>query len=266
MKADSDRIKAVAAALLAVWSWGAAAAVPSGVLYQLQGLDIGRVAASAYPLVVTDYSRDGSGSGEWTAAEVGQLRSGGNREVLAYLSIGEAEDYRYYWQPAWRDDPPAWLGPANPDWPGNYKVRYWDPAWQALLFGSEGAYLDRIVAQGFDGIYLDIVDAYEYWGPDGKGERASAADDMVALVKALAAYGRARRPGFRVYPQNGAGLGAIDPSYVWKRSTGSAPRTAGPWATAPRAGATRSRSPPGWTGSATPARRCWPSTTRRGAS
>lgn len=209
----SDWILALLATALAVLSSNAAAA-PSGVLYQLQNLNVAEVAASAYSLVVTDYSRDGSATGEWTPAEIEQLRAGGQRTVLAYFSIGEAEDYRYYWQPSWRNDPPSWLGPPNADWPGNYKVRYWDPAWQALLFGSQDAYLDRILDQGFDGIYLDIVDAYEYWGPDGKGERETAAADMVSLVKALAAYGRARRPEFLVVPQNGAGLGVIDPSYV----------------------------------------------------
>jgi len=190
------------------------AAAPASFLYQLQNLDPARVQASGYSLVITDYSRDGSAAGAWSAAEIGQLRQGGTRTVLAYLSIGEAEDYRYYWQSSWHSQPPAWLGPANPDWPGNYKVRYWDPTWQALLFGSAEAYLDRILAQGFDGIYLDIVDAYEYWGPDGVGERAGAAADMVALVKSLADYGRRQRPGFLVYPQNGAGLGSFDPSYV----------------------------------------------------
>lgn len=29
--------------------------------------------------------------------------------------------------------------------------------------GGEGAYLDRIMEAGFDGVYLDIVDAFEYY-------------------------------------------------------------------------------------------------------
>lgn len=213
MRLDLNRVAGIFAGIVLAVT-GVAAAPPGNLLYQLQGLDIGQVAASSYSLVVTDYSHDGTAAGEWTPAEIERLRDGGKRTVLAYLSIGEAEDYRYYWQPSWRKQPPSWLGSINPDWPGNYKVRYWDPAWQALLFGSDGAYLDRILAQGFDGIYLDIVDAYEYWGPDGKNQRPTAAADMVTLVQALADYGRQRRPGFLVYPQNGAGLGAIDPSYV----------------------------------------------------
>jgi cysteinyl-tRNA synthetase len=32
-----------------------------------------------------------------------------------------------------------------------------------VLFGSDDAYLDRILAAGFDGAYLDIIDAFEYF-------------------------------------------------------------------------------------------------------
>jgi len=56
---------------------------------------------------------------------------------------------------------PSWLDKENPDWPGNYKVRFWDSGWQAIIF----QYLDKILAQGFDGVYLDLVDAYEYYQP-----------------------------------------------------------------------------------------------------
>ena len=33
--------------------------------------------------------------------------------------------YYVYWQPEWKDAPPSFLGPENPDWPENFKVRYW---------------------------------------------------------------------------------------------------------------------------------------------
>jgi cysteinyl-tRNA synthetase len=89
--------------------------------------------------------------------------SGARRLVICYMSIGEAENYRYYWQPAWETTPPAWLDAENPDWEGNFKVRYWEPAWQAILTGDGDSYLGRILAAGFDGVYLDIIDAFEYY-------------------------------------------------------------------------------------------------------
>lgn len=121
------------------------------------------LAASDHDVLIIDAFVDGV---ILTAAEVDALRtkaSGGTRLVIAYMSIGEAEDYRYYWEPSWRVGSPAFIEAENPDWAGNYKVRYWDPEWQAVIFGSTGAYLDRILAAGFDGVYLDIIDAYEFF-------------------------------------------------------------------------------------------------------
>ncbi len=88
---------------------------------------------------------------------------GGNRLVLAYLSIGEAEDYRPYWKETWKTSHPPWIEEENPDWPGNYKVRYWMEEWQRILMGQEDSCLDRIVDAGFDGVYLDIIDAFWYF-------------------------------------------------------------------------------------------------------
>jgi cysteinyl-tRNA synthetase len=51
----------------------------------------------------------------------------------------------------------------NRQWKGNYKGDYWDPDWQAIILGGENAYLDKILAAGFDGVYLDIIDAFEYF-------------------------------------------------------------------------------------------------------
>ncbi|MBI4392611.1 MAG: endo alpha-1,4 polygalactosaminidase [Euryarchaeota archaeon] len=191
--------------------------------YQLQDLDLVQIGASRFDLVVIDYSRDGTDPGRFTHAEIDALRngSGGPKLVLAYVSIGEAEDYRYYWNASWDADgdgvpdadSPAWLGPENPEWPGNYKVRYWDAAWRAIVFD----YMDRIVKAGFDGVYLDIIDAYEYWGPGGESglERASSEAEMVELVKSIGEHARSTRGrvGFGLFPQNGEAL-AVHDDYV----------------------------------------------------
>ncbi len=102
----------------------------------------------------------------FTEAEIEQLKTkfnGGSRLVICYMSIGEAEDYRYYWQSGWRVGNPDWLEAENPDWAGNYKVRYWDSEWQAIIFGNDNSYLKKILDAGFDGVYLDIVDGFEYF-------------------------------------------------------------------------------------------------------
>lgn len=191
-------------------------------VYQLQNPDSCTLGHTSFDLVVTDYSSDGSEAGRFTAGEIGRIRAGGRgKVVLAYMSIGEAENYRFYWTQNWDRNQdgtpdagaPAWLGPANPQFPNNYKVRYWDPAWQFIMF----SYLDKIQAAGFDGVYLDIIDAYEYWGPGGESglNRGTAATDMVNFVKALAQHARTTggNPNFLVVPQNGEQLSSF-PDYV----------------------------------------------------
>ncbi len=89
--------------------------------------------------------------------------NGGKRLIIAYMSIGEAENYRFYWKKEWAAEPPAWLASENPNWVGNFKVRYWHQEWQNIIWGTEDSYLGKIVNTGFDGVYLDIIDAFEYF-------------------------------------------------------------------------------------------------------
>lgn len=101
-----------------------------------------------------------------TLDQVNRLKikaNGGRRLVVAYMSIGEAEDYRYYWQASWRVNNPSWIEEENPDFAGNYKVQYWRPEWQDLILSGPDSYLNRILSSGFDGVYLDLIDAFEYF-------------------------------------------------------------------------------------------------------
>lgn len=174
--------------------------------YWLTEIDPSRIAASGYDLVVVDHSRDGSAAGSFSRRDVALMRrkpDGGNRLVLCYMSIGEAEDYRFYWNQAWKKSPPLWLAEENPEWKGNYKVRYWDPEWQRLVFGAPESYLDRILGMGFDGVYLDIIDAFEHFEPT----RPTAAREMVDFVRRLSAYAKEKAgTSFLVFAQNGERL------------------------------------------------------------
>jgi cysteinyl-tRNA synthetase len=191
--------------LAAAKSWG----------YQLQNLDPDTLAASPYDMLVIDYSRDGKAARALTPEQVDKIRvkpDGERRIVLAYLSIGEAETYRYYWKWYWGwffgVFAPRWLAGENPEWRGNYGVRYWHEGWQKIIFGGEDGYLERIVKAGFDGVYLDRVDEYV----DMVKEKRNARALMIAFVKALAARARALKPEFLIVPQNAEALLA-DPSY-----------------------------------------------------
>jgi cysteinyl-tRNA synthetase len=184
------------------------------LLYQLQNGVIAQIAASGFDVVVMDYSSDGSDAGAYSASDLDTLGAAGI-VALAYFSIGEAESYRYYFDQSWIESSgelqptasaPCWLGRTNPDWAGNYKVQHWSDAWQTILM----AYLDRIVDAGFDGVYLDIIDGYEYWSDAENGEgfalaEAVAAERMINLVRRIGHHARITRgvSGFYVFPQNG---------------------------------------------------------------
>lgn len=158
------------------------------------------VTSSPFQLVVVDpFDDDGQ---PWSQAEVQAARQG--RWLVAYLSMGAAESYRPYWQEGWRVGAPAWLLSEDPDWPGNYDVAYWHPDWQAIALSQ----LDRVIDQGFDGVYMDLIDAYER-----NPGRPTARAEMVAWVCKIAAHARARNPHFVIIPQNAAEL-IRDPGYA----------------------------------------------------
>ena len=167
-----------------------------------------QTAASGRTHIVIDESFDGSPDERWSRAELRAFKSKG-AAVLCYFSIGEAETYRAYWQRTWKKNPPAFLLSENPEWKGNFRVRYWDPAWQKIMLGE----LDRIVEAGFDGVFLDIVDGFEYF--EEQAGRESTVNpaigntyraDMVKWILRLAKRAREKKPDFRLFIQNGEAL------------------------------------------------------------
>ncbi len=124
---------------------------------------ISKIAATNYDLFIIDAFYDGSvlTSGELTSLKT--KPNGGTRLVIGYMSIGEAGDFRYYWQSDWNDNPPEWVEKENKNFPGNFKLRYWEPEWQDIIYGNDGSYLKMILDAEFDGVYLDIIDAFEFF-------------------------------------------------------------------------------------------------------
>ena len=177
-------------------------------VYWLDGPRLDQIGRSHFELAVIDYSADGTAAGAFSGAQIEALRQATcERRVLAYLSIGEAENYRWYWRRGWRAGVPAWIVGQDANWPGNFWVRYWDPAWQSIIY----RYLDKIIAAGFDGIYLDRIDAY------AEPYAQSHEQDMVAFVEAIARYARRRSPigrDFGVIVQNAEDLAVGHPAYV----------------------------------------------------
>jgi len=155
----------------------AALAGIAGWAMQLQGLDVTTAARSSTDLLVIDELAGGARTHD-LANSVKQLQAkpdGTRRLVLAHLSIGGSRSDR-----------------------GERRARFWEQAWQARIAGGPSSALDRVLAAGFDGVYLDHADVHRRWA----GERASASEDLVDLVERIARQGRTWQPSFIVVLQN----------------------------------------------------------------
>jgi cysteinyl-tRNA synthetase len=177
-------------------------------LYQLQRADAERIGETAFDLVVVTLAAAGNSPQVIPAMK---NSPGGPKIILCYMSIGQSENYRWYWDPNWEENPPSWLDLPDGTWAGDHWVRYWDPAWQQIIYGTGDSYLDQILALGFDGVYLDRVDAYRYYQDQG---RETAAREMVDFILDFTHYARKKNPGFGVFPQNAEELGIRFPDYM----------------------------------------------------
>jgi cysteinyl-tRNA synthetase len=183
-------------------------------LIDMQENSIKELAKSGYDMLVIDDARSLSDmTGYNMVSDVKRLKEshsarGPHKIVLAYMSIGEAEDYRWYWKgiSSIKD---LVLGDDPDGWDGNYLVKYWHPKWRAVVSN----YVDMAVADGFDGVYLDWVAAYEPSKVVNAAgiDKKDAKEEMVRLVCDISQAARSK--GLVVVAQNGADLAAT-PGYL----------------------------------------------------
>jgi len=95
---------------------------------------------------------------------------GTKRLVLAYMDVGSAAAYHYYWQPGWREGSPAWISAPQRDDPDRYRVEFWQPDWQQVIFGDTNSFTYGLIAQGFDGVVIDGLDTVQYFEGGGEEE------------------------------------------------------------------------------------------------
>lgn len=190
--------------------------------YQIQSQDvpgnIAKLAASHYDMLVIDQTRSVKGEESYNSrADVARLKNsanstGGKKLVVCYIDVGEAESYRWYWRRGWRVGSPEWIVAPDPDgWDENYPVKFWRRAWMDI----EKRYIDRIIADGYDGIYLDWLEVYSFVPVQRAAKREGLVTriELTKFVTELARYARAKKPGFLVIAQNASELGAF-PTYV----------------------------------------------------
>ena len=144
-----------------------------------------------------------------------------NPLILAYVDIGQAEDWRWYWRQGWKPGRPEWIVTVDPDdWEGCYPVAYWHPDWEDIvIYKTKGmSHLEVALQNGFDGIYMDWVDAFsdedviEKAEEDGIPDTASAMFDFIEKIRQYARYESAfANIEFLIVAQNASDLYQEDP-------------------------------------------------------
>jgi cysteinyl-tRNA synthetase len=101
----------------------------------------------------------------FTKSEIESLKTKANgckRLVISYINIGAAENWRYYWKDNWKLHHPNWLKKKYDGYEDEFWVKFWKKEWQDIIYGNDNSYIKRIIDAGFDGAYLDNVEAYYF--------------------------------------------------------------------------------------------------------
>ncbi len=177
-------------------------------MYLLQRLDntklIAALAKTSYDMLVIEPGIDFKEGAYDAASLVRKLRKkpdGSKRLLLAYIDIGQAEDFRKYWTDKWK---PGILLDADPDgWTGDVGVTFWHPDWKKVWLGKSGM-IAKLAALGFDGVYLDWIGIYQEPAAirAAKKQKLNPASEMVRFIGEI----RAVKPGFLVVAQNAVEL------------------------------------------------------------
>ena len=105
------------------------------------------------------------GDTPFTKNEIQSLKTkanGGKRLVISYINIGAAENWRYYWKDNWKLHHPRWLKKKYDGYEDEYWVKFWKKDWQEIIYGNDDSYMKKIIDAGFDGAFLDNIEAYYF--------------------------------------------------------------------------------------------------------
>lgn len=78
------------------------------------------------------------------------------KTVLGYLSLGEVSDHQAHYHAT---EESGILVAENPNWPGSYLVDLRSRLWKDRVVGE---LVPSVLAQGFDGVFLDTLDNASY--------------------------------------------------------------------------------------------------------
>lgn len=123
---------------------------------------INEVCLTNFDMVLIDLFYDGK---PLTPQEIQKLKvkaNGGKRLLICYINVGAVENWRYYWKKDWKLNDPTWIKKEYAGYENEFYVQFWHDDWQKIIYGNEDSYLKQIVDAGFDGAFLDNVEAFYF--------------------------------------------------------------------------------------------------------
>lgn len=214
-KGKQDKGKPQVNPLKSVTCWG----------YQIGEVEnkgaVAKLVASPYELLVLEPTNTTKAAPSFNSKGMVQqlhatkAKSGRKRIVLAYINVGQAENWRYYWKSNWKE--PKQGTPGTPDfmltidpdgWDNNYPVAFWDQRWKAILLTNSNSMIRRAINDGYDGVYMDWVEAFSDTHVIKKAKQVgkNPAEEMIKLIGEIRTQARKYKPGFLVVPQNAPDL------------------------------------------------------------
>jgi endo-alpha-1,4-polygalactosaminidase (GH114 family) len=164
-------------------------------------------APEPYDMLIADYY-GGHNTIDPAGVRIFEDSNSRGRLAIAYIDAGEfmrcCSNIDLTDQASWFDAQgeltaaaPSWFGPPNPKFNGLWLVRDWDPAWQAYILSE----IDKIIALGFDGVFLDTLYNDGAWGPNGYAAGLAGVADyrenQKDFAKAIWHHIRDRHPNSR---------------------------------------------------------------------
>ncbi|GAV02695.1 hypothetical protein RvY_13229 [Ramazzottius varieornatus] len=140
-----------------------------------------------------------------TAEQNAILRSQG-KTVLAYLSIGEAESFRSYWQSNWTVGSPSFIVRPDAILPEQYVTQFWQPEWQVSVLDY---YTTHIAPFNYSGLLIDYMQVYDQF----LDARPNAAQEMVDFLKRVVDLAKAKDSQAIIVTQDSAGLYKLSEEY-----------------------------------------------------
>jgi cysteinyl-tRNA synthetase len=164
--------------------------------YYTSQVDPEKVLASNHKMFIINEAD--SNSRLFEKSDVEHMKSNG-KLIVAEISLGVAENYRWYWDKDWNGNKPAFIG-EELEKNKFFIKKLQSPEWWKI----STSIIDKAIDSGYDGILMDGMDAWIEMGA-----AKSMRDETIDYVIALSKYAKNKKADFLIFTKNAEQLGVV---------------------------------------------------------